>query len=154
MPNIKSNHKEEQPPSRSDKKCNCRRGTDCPLSEQCLTPCIIYQATVTRQVNQSKGMYIGLSEMEFKDRYNNHKHSFRNPELRNVWNLKDSNCPHEIEWKLIAKSKAYSTSSKKCNLCLTEKFFIICKPHMATLNTRNELASGCRHKKRHLLCSI
>jgi hypothetical protein len=34
---------------------------------------------------------------------------------------------------------------------LWEKYFIICKPKMATLNKRNELVSACRHNKKFLL---
>ena len=40
------------------------------------------------------------------------------------------------------------------NLCLWEKYFIICKPKMATLNKRNELVSACRHNKKFLLSNI
>ena len=29
--------------------------------------------------------------------------------------------------------------SKRCNLCLNEKYIIICHPEKATLNKRNEL---------------
>jgi hypothetical protein len=71
-----------------------------------------------------------------------------------IWKLKDNNTPYTIKWKVIARSSAYSPSTKICNLCLTEKYFIICKPQIATLNNRNELASDCRHKRRHLLCNM
>ena len=45
----------------------------------------------------------------------------------------------------------YSNVNKKCNLCLWEKYFIICKPEMSTLNRRNEMTSTCRHSKKFLL---
>ena len=169
MPNIKqiiskqnkTIQRKTEPQEATDKNCNCRRSKICPLGKQCKTPKIIYQATVTRQDSQNKETYIGLSETEFKLRFNNHTHSFRHKEHRNdtalsqhIWKLKDNNKNYEIEWKIIAKSNTYSTSSKTCNLCLKEKYIIICKPHMATLNTRNELASGCRHRKRHLLSNL
>ena len=35
--------------------------------------------------------------------------------------------------------------SKRCNLCLTEKYNIICKPSLCTLNKRTEILSTCRH---------
>jgi hypothetical protein len=141
--------------------CNCRKNTTCPLEGKCLTTGIIYQATVTRQDNNKDETYIGLTDNTFKTRYNGHNCSFRNREKRNsttlsqyVWELKDNNTPYTIKWKVIARSSAYSPSTKKCNLCLTEKYFIICKPQIATLNNRNELASDCRHKRRHLLCNM
>ena len=42
---------------------------------------------------------------------------------------------------------------KKCILCLWEKYFIICEPEMATVNTRNELTPSCRHSENFLLKS-
>ena len=39
---------------------------------------------------------------------------------------------------------------QKCNLCLWEEFFIICKPEMSIRNQRNELTSICRHSKKFL----
>ena len=42
----------------------------------------------------------------------------------------------------------------RCNLCLWEKYFIICKPELAALNKRNELVSSCRHAKKFLLANI
>ena len=42
----------------------------------------------------------------------------------------------------------------KCNLCLWEKYYIICRPNMATLNNRNELVSSCRHAKKFLLNNV
>ena len=140
--------------------CNCR-GKICPLDGKCLTSSIIYQATVTRQDNDKSETYIGLTDNSFKTRFNGHTCSFRNRDKRNattlsqyIWTLKDSDIPFSIKWKLVTRSSAYSPSTKTCNLCLTEKYFIICKPEMASLNHRNELAAGCRHKKKHLLCNI
>ena len=42
-----------------------------------------------------------------------------------------------ISWKILAKAKAYSNVSKRCNLCVEEKYFVISNPQMATLNKRN-----------------
>ena len=52
----------------------------------------------------------------------------------------------------MKKSENYA--SNRCNLCLWEKYFIIYKPKMATLNKRNELVSACRHNKKFLLSNI
>ncbi|KAJ8021191.1 hypothetical protein HOLleu_38317 [Holothuria leucospilota] len=140
--------------------CNCRTQSQCPLQGNCLTNNIVYQATVTRHDNHKEETYIGLTENTFKTRYNAHKSSFKHKDKRNatalsehIWKLKDSNVEHSVKWKLISKARAYSTSSKTCNLCLEEKFFIILKPSLATLNKRNELISSCRHRNKHLLCN-
>ena len=57
---------------------------------------------------------------------------------------------HVITWQIIARAKPYSSASKRCNLCLLEKFIIIREPHRCTLNKRNELVSCCRHRKKSL----
>ena len=38
--------------------------------------------------------------------------------------------------------------------CLWEKFFILRRPEMSTLNSRNELVSGCRHARKFLLKNV
>ncbi|KAJ8021258.1 hypothetical protein HOLleu_38405 [Holothuria leucospilota] len=140
--------------------CNCRAQTQCPLEGNCLANTIVYQATVTRHDNNKEESYIGLTENTFKTRYTAHKSSFNHKDKRNattlseyIWKLKDTNVEHTVKWKLISKARAYTTSSKTCNLCLEEKFFIIHKPSLATLNKRNELISSCRHRNKHLLCN-
>ena len=148
-------------PDKVLKTCNCRNKLDCPLQGKCLTSSVIYQATVNRLDNHQKETYIGLTEHPFKTRYYSHIHSFKKDSQRDattlsqhIWSLKDNNKPYSIQWKIITRAKPYSTKSKKCNLCLTEKYYIICKTHMSSLNNRNELVSSCRHKRKHLLCNI
>ena len=166
MPNTKqiiSNHNKNvtknNEPTTVQATCNCRIRTDCPLEGKCLTTGTIYQATVTRQDNNKDETYVGLTEGTFKMRFANHKSSFRNPNNKNsttlssyIWSLKDNNTPYSLKWRILARSNTYSNSSKSCNLCLKEKYFIICKPQMASLNNRNELAATCRHRSKYLLC--
>ena len=102
-------------------------------------------------------------KIDFKERYNKHNSTFnsdKDSKSRDattlstyVGDLKDNGINHTISWKIIDKSAPYSPSSNKCNLCLLEKYYIICKPHMCTLNKRNELAATCRHRRKHLLCN-
>ena len=141
--------------------CNCRNSNSCPVEKKCLTKGVIYQATVTRNDNSERETYIGLTENTFKERYTGHKSSFeiKNPKnatalSQYIWSLKDLKVPFSVNWKIVARSNPYSTSSKICSLCLTEKYFIIFKPDMATLNHRNEMTSSCRHRKKHLLASV
>ena len=139
------------------KPCNCRKKNECPLDGNCLQAAVIYQAKVTRTDNNTHETYVGLTENDFKTRYRNHTASFRNIASRNstelskyVWSLKDNNINHVITWQIIARAKPYNSASKRCNLCLLEKFIIIREPHRCTLNKRNELVSGCRHRKKSL----
>jgi len=68
-----------------------------------------------------------------------------------IWTLKDNNKPFTIKWRIIKQRRPYSNISNKCNLCLFEKFVIICKKSLCTLNKRKELASACPHRNRYLL---
>lgn len=169
MPNIgniinaHNKHILKEEPKNSTPKtaeCNCRQKGSCPLAGKCLTEGVVYQAKVKRADNLTEETYIGLTEGSFKARYNNHTSSFRNAKHRNrtklsqhIWSLKDSNISYSLSWRIMKHCKAYSRSSKRCSLCLHEKFMIICHPHLATLNTRNELVSTCKHRKKHLLSS-
>ena len=51
----------------------------------------------------------------------------------------------------LNKCKPYNNISKKCNLCLYEKFIIICKKELCSLNRQNALASSCPHRNRYVL---
>ena len=55
--------------------CNCRPKTDCPMDGTCLSECFIYKASVITTTNK---YYYDTCENVFKERYNNHKCSFRN----------------------------------------------------------------------------
>ena len=121
---------------------------------------IVYQATVKREDNGEEKTYVGLTEGTFKTRFNNHTSSFRNQQRKHatelskyIWTLKDSDARYSVKWKIIKRCRPYSNKTKRCNLCLYEKFIIICHPELCSLNTRNELISTCRHRKKHLLCN-
>ena len=136
--------------------CNCRKKEDCPLENQCLTKGIVYQATVTTE--QGSESYVGLTDTDFKSRFANHKQSFRNETYSNqtelskhVWQLKNAKVDYTITWKILDRAQSYSNATKRCKLCTLEKFYIICKQKLATLNKRTELASTCRHANKFLL---
>ena len=136
----------------NDKECNCRKKDQCPLDGKCLTQNVVYQATVTTQT--SSDSYVGLAT-NFKERYRNHTASFRHEIKRNetelskhIWTLNDNNKPFTIKWRVLKQCKPYNSISNKCNLCLFEKYVIICKKNLCSLNKRNELAiaSSCPHR--------
>ena len=137
------------------KECNCRNKTECPLDGKCLQQNVVYQATIT--TDAATESYVGLAT-NFKERYRNHQTSFRHTNRRNetelskhIWTLKDAKKPFEIKWKVLKRCRPYNNLSKKCNLCLHEKFVIICRKDLCTLNKRNELASSCPHRNRYVL---
>ena len=117
--------------------CSCRRRMSCPLDGKCLTEGVVYQATVKREDTGDIQTYVGITEGSFKSRYNNHTSTFRNPKRKHstalsryIWNLKNTNANFLLKWKIIKCCKAYSSRTRRCNLCLYEKFFIIRHPKM------------------------
>ena len=70
---------------------------------------------------------------------------------KHIWTLKDNNIEHYISWRILSSHSPYNSSSKRCNLCLKDKFLIIYRPKFCTLNKRNELVSSCRHRNKALL---
>ena len=154
-----SKHADKSADNTNDiKSCNCRQKNACPLNGNCLQSSVIYQATVKRHHTNISETYIGLKENYFKTRYRNHIASFRDARHRNsaalskhIWTLKDSNIDHSFSWRIISSRSSYNSSSKRCNLCLREKFFIIYRPDLSSLNKRNELVSSCRHRNKALL---
>ena len=128
------------------------------LTGDCLKSSVVYQATVTTEDSRPAQTYVGLTETSFKTRSANHKSSFNDPSKRlsaelskHVWNLKEANQKFKITWKILKQTPPFSPVSNRCNLCLWEKYFIICRPELATLNRRNELVTSCRHANKFLL---
>ena len=150
--------KDNKDGTRTNKTCNCRQKNNCPLNGNCLQSSVVYQATVTRNDNNTSETYIGLTETDFKTRHRNHTASFRHAKHKNstelskhIWTLKNDNIDHSISWRVLSSSSPYNGSSKRCNLCLKEKFRIIYRPDLSSLNKRNELVSSCRHRNKALL---
>ena len=99
MPNMnnvirKHNSKIMKNPAPSTTKtCNYRRKTDCPMDGNYLSECLIYKAPVSTTTYK---YYYGTCKSTFKERYNNHKCSFRNKSREKntelskyVWELKE-----------------------------------------------------------------
>ena len=131
------------------KSCNCREKANCPLSGNCLTPAVVYKATVTHG-NQTR-TYIGNTGGPFKERFRNHTKSFKHQKYENetelskyVWDLKKKNMDHYIKWEILKKSNTYRRKSGNCNLCMEEKLAIITSKENI-LNRRSEVISKCRH---------
>ena len=142
------------------KYCNCRDKNNCPVNNQCLTSDVIYQATVTRADNEQAETYIGLTSRPFKERWTNHKSSFRLESHQTetklsvyIWSLKRKGIDFELSWRIVAKTSSYSPATKKCWLCLKEKFYILYIANQASLNKRHEIFTPCPHKSKHKLCN-
>ena len=138
--------------------CNCNNREEFPLESKCLTPIIVYRADVTNNKTEEHKYYYGISDPPFKDHYKNHETSFRhrshltNSDLsKYYWKLLDNDIVPTIKFS-IAKRVKGNTFINNCNLCLSEKAFIIRNlDDVNMLNKRSEFISKCRHINKQLL---
>ena len=160
---IQSHNKRTLTQNRSNaitNSCNCRQKDMCPLKGNCMDKNLIYNGNVSARENDVGCDYIGVTENSFKDRLYKHRNSFNyeskanSTELsKHVWNLKRQGVTSPIiHWSVIDHATPYVNGSKKCHLCLTEKFHIITSS-LNLLNKRSELVSKCRHENKYYLCN-
>ena len=97
--------------------------------------------------------YIGLTENEFKTRFNLHKSSFnleRNRTLTtlsdHVWKLKNKNINFDIKWEVVKKVKPFAPTDKVCTLCLQEKLSIL-RSAPSLIKKKHDIFGHCMHKK-------
>ena len=144
-------------PEEMNVKCNCRDKSKCPIPGECHQKNVVYQADV--HANNTIMRYFG-STADFKSRYSAHKSSINKRPANHttlssfIWDLKEKDTPFEIKWSIKAKGHTFSSGSKACDLCLTEKLVILTEDKSNMLNKRDELLETCRHKRKHFLVSI
>ena len=137
--------------------CNCQKSKICPIPGKCQSTGVIYGATVRETISGKTETYTGLSEPPFKSRYGGHLTTFKNENAnhttlsKHIWVLKNQKIEHTVDWRIIARSKAYNPTNDQCRLCNKEKYFIMFSPEGASLNARSEFYSSCRHKAKHLM---
>ena len=155
MSNIKtiiSNHnkgeisKSSKPPEEAKINCNCRNKNSCHMYRNCNEHNIVYQGEVitsdsretsefaTLRSNYDTGITCALTETDNTETQLNSANTYT------VWHLKDKKIDYLIKWRKGKRAKSYSNINKKCNLCLWEKYFIICRLEMSSLNSRDEQA--------------
>ena len=147
------------PTKTEERSRNCRNKDNCPLDGSCLKTCIVYMADVIK--HNGTHIYYGASDGEFKFRYNNHMKSFRNrgyeheTELsKHIWELKDNNTEFYLKWSIAAYASPYRCGTRRCDLCLTEKYIIARAEQKNLLNKRTELISKCRHRNKNILKNL
>ena len=169
MPNVKQiidkhNAKIMNTKQTDEKHCNCQDKDKCPIPGECNQNNVIYQVEVH---GNNKVMKYFRSYENFKKRYSNHKSSLpdiekplkkrpTNPSTLSsyCWKLYDQNIPYETKWSIKSCGHAFSTCSKACDLCLTEKLVILTENQSTMLNKRSELLETCRHRRKFLLVSL
>ena len=159
----------QQQPKTAEKvrTCSCPRAvretSSCPMAGQCLLTNTIYQATVTQVDSGIVNTYTGLASTDWKARLGVHKASFKHKpkpgaksnngtELStHIWELKEESINHTLSWKILDRAHPFHPSTNMCRLCLTEKYYLMYNPEGATLNSRSEFYTACRHKKGMLI---
>ena len=135
------------------KECNCRKKV-CPVEGQCLKENVIYQATVEEIETKTTETYIGLTQNSFKTRYNLHTSSFKLVHQRkntalseHIWKIRERNNTFKITWKILKQTKRLESGNDYCDLCTTEKLYILSNKHQSTLNIKTEMFNKCLHKR-------
>ena len=139
------------------KTCNCRNKNACPLNGNCLDSQVVYKCHIKTNNTDDGAHYIGLTANTFKQRWSGHNSDFRHEKNANstrlsnhIWELKNKQITPIMSWEIIDHARPYVNGSKKCNLCLTEKYHIITSD-LNLVNKRSELISKCRHVNKYLL---
>ena len=146
-----------QPKSVAD--CNCQKSLkkDCPMPGECDQDGAIYQTTMTTNGGRVQ-TYVGLAK-NFKKRYRKHKtcleDEFAEGHTRlttQFWIEKNAGNNPVVTWKYLERNvPTFNPVTKKCRLCLREKFTIVLRPDLATLNSRQEIFGHCRHMNFELI---
>ena len=173
------NSSNEKQKSKTPPSCNCIKSKkrECPLPGAYNQKGVVYQATVENKLGQ-KESYIGLA-VNFKKRFYKHQKSMevQNPKnsttlSTHFWNEVGAGMDPKVTWRIVENNipafnpitgkcqlwriienniPAFNPITGKCQLCIREKFIIVLKPELATLNLRHEIFSSCRHKDGKLL---
>ena len=131
--------------------CNCQDKLVCPIPGQCTQNGAIYQATVASTGGRTES-YVGLAK-NFKKRWPKHKKSLLDEFApggtalsKYFWKESNAGRVPIVSWKYLERNiPVFNPITNKCRLCLREKFNIILKPELATLNSRQEIFGHCRH---------
>ena len=155
-------------PKSEERTCDCPRrkqeAGECPLQGHCIERNNVYQATVVETKidgTEKVETYVGVSAPPWKERQRNHNTSFTNPSYKgrtvlstHIWELKARGSTYKVSWKVIDRGTPYTPVTGQCMLCTKEKFYILRRPELATLNKRQEIGAHCRHIAMSLLSRV
>ena len=104
------------------------------------------------------GTYVGLAK-NFKRRYPKHKKCLLDETAEGgtalstyYWQEQNAGRNPKVNWKFLGENvPIFNPISNRCRLCLREKYNIVLKPNLASLNSRQEIFAHCRHLQSELL---
>ena len=111
----------------------------------------MYQSTVQNNKWEEE-CYIGLAK-KFKKRFGKHKTALQDIPIdghttlsTHFWKQVEAGGDPTVSWKVVeANIPIFNPVTKTCRLYLIDKFNIVLNPHLATLNSRQEMFAHCRH---------
>ena len=126
---------------------------------RCKEKGVIYQALVTNKTQTTEEKYIGMTGTTFYQRHKGHTSAFRHKEddtelSKHIFELRRQKCQYKIQFKIIDRAQSITPPSKICNLCTLEKYYLIHRKDLFTLNTKNEFGRQCYHRRFTKLSSI
>ena len=131
------------PPNSEERSCNFRKKKQLSTCWQLLENVLCYRADVIKQ-NESH-VYYGESDGEFKYRQNNYTNFFRNEGYENktqpskhIRKLNRNRTEFNLKWSITAYATPYRCGTRRCDLCLTEKYIIAQANQNNLLNMRTE----------------
>ena len=105
--------------------------------------------------------YVGCCSTDFKTRRSDHNTSFKYERYKgktilssHIWDIKGRGSSYTISWRILDRGAPFNPATKTCMLCTKERFFIIRKPELATLNKRQEIGAHCLHINKNLLRNV
>ena len=135
-------------------RCNCQKKNNCPVPGECYRSKVVYHATV-QHPDGKKAEYIGCTEPPFKQRFANHKKSFTHATYKSETTLSKYIWEHglnptpNVAWKFLKPCEVYETGKTSCDLCLSEKIFIIKNLNRRnSINKRTDIGNKCPHKRK------
>ena len=84
-PILSSHNKQKKKSNSTEYRCHCSNRDEWTLENKYLTPRIVYRADVTNNKTDEHKYYYGISDIPFKERYQNHKMSLT--DIDHVWPL-------------------------------------------------------------------
>ena len=71
-----------------------------------------------------------------------------------IWELKAKGLEHSIKWEVVKRCPSYKCGTRRCKLCLMEKYYILNSDPIHCLNRNSELMQKCRHMNKFKLGNI
>ena len=85
--------------------------------------------------------------------FNHVKHKNDTELSKEFWEIKKRNGTPKIIWNIIRICRSYNPNSKRCLLCLNEKYEIATYKGDNLLNKRTEIINTCRHRSKYKLAN-